>query len=81
MLNLMRCMIRMMIFGLGMLLLCGSCGKREEPTSGITRTVEEEDNGAPEISFGMESDSLEEDVEEVTFNSKEWDEEESGVDL
>ena len=33
------------------------------------------------ISFKMESDSLEEDIEDVYFNAKEWEEDEMNVDL
>lgn len=58
-----------------------SCEKME-----ITRSMEE--NNETEsmyyesgISFDMESDSLEEDVEEVHFTAREWGEEGVNVDL
>ncbi len=47
----------------------------------MTRTMIEEGESIPGISFNLESDSLVEEVEEVYFEAKEWDEEKMNADL
>lgn len=58
-----------------------SCDKQNEPLSDMTRTMIEEGESIPGISFNLESDSLVEEVEEIYFEAKEWDEEEMDADL
>ncbi len=58
-----------------------SCEKQDEPLSDMTRTIIEEGDSLPGISFNLESDSLVEEVEEIYFEAKDWDEEEMDADL
>lgn len=80
--------IRFFVIGTGWLLLSTSCEKTE-----ITRSIDEDyeteslkhETGSIDIeegiSFEMESDSLDEDIEEVHFHANEWEEEGMAVDL
>lgn len=57
-----------------------ACEKQHEP-SDLTRTLSEDNDPVSGFSLNLESDSLEEEIEELYFEAKEWEEEEMDVDL
>lgn len=80
--KLLKYIVGILSIGIGTLMLFNSCDNQDEPDLvGKHRSNEDEENNESGISFDIESDEMDEDVEELYFESKEWDDEEMNVDL
>lgn len=75
-------MFLVLAVGIGTVVLFSSCDREDELyLLGKHRLNEEVDNEESGISFDMESDEMDEDVEELYFDAEEWGEERMDVDL
>lgn len=80
--KLVKFMIEALAMGILVTLSLSSCDRNEAPyLIWKHRVTDDEDVSVSGISFNMDSDSLEEEVEEINFESKDWDEEGMDVDL
>ena len=74
--------VKTLLAGFVWLILGGSSCEEVEPTRSICDIRETERiDSISGISFELENDSLEEEVEDVYLDAKKWDEEDMGIDL
>lgn len=80
--NLMKHILGIWTFGIGILLLFSSCDRHDETyLIGKHRSSEDEEDSFQGIDFVMDSDSLAEEIEEIYFKAEEWGEETMDADL
>lgn len=72
----------MLAVGIVTMVSFSSCDRQDDPyLIGKHRFNQEEEDDEAGISFVMESDSLEDEIEEIYFEASDWDEEGMDVDL
>ena len=80
--NLIKYIVGVLVLSIGTMGLFSSCDREDEAyLVGKHRLSEEEDNEESGISFDIEGDEMEEDVEEIHFDAEEWGEESMEGDL